>query len=708
MATLQTIRNRGGLLVSIVIGLALVAFVAGDFFSSGSSVLNSKRNQVGEIAGEGVSIIDFQNRLSKNEEMVKMMNNSSTLTEEQQIMLRENTWQQIVMEALMNKEYDELGINVSSDELYDMLLGENMSPVVRQLFADPNTGSVDIERARMIIRNLIEAPANTPQKAYWLNMEEEIGTSRKMSKYNGIIAKALFITDEQAKENAENNASKTDISYIVKNYSTIEDSTIQVSANEIKEYYKNNQKRFEQPESRKIAYVNFDIASSPEDYIETEKAVTDIIAEFLTAADILEFVNLASDKKADLAYYKKEDIENDSLANFLFSEKSEVFGPYLENNAYKITRKASEKMLPDSVRARHILIRPEENNYAGAQKIADSLANILKKGGDFEKLAKENSADQNSAINGGDLGWFNQGAMVQPFSDTVFFSKKNDIKVVLTQFGAHVVQVTDMAKPVRKIQIATVEKEVVPSAKTTNQIYNQARTFATDVTTLDDFNKKTEANGLTKRLASVNKNDKTIAGMESAREMIRQIYLSEKPGEVVLSNEGVSIFENGNQYTVAVLTDVIEEGVASLNNETNTIKRILVQKKKAEILKKELEAAKSNSESLLSIAQKAGLEVKEATEISFNSFQIPGAGIEPKVIAATSLTEQGKISAPIEGNQGVFIILVNNRTEDEVTPDAIEAAKQGMQQSNMYRANYQAVQSILKNGEVKDERYKFY
>lgn len=708
MATLQTIRNRGGLLVSIVIGLALVAFVAGDFFSSGSSVLSSKRNQVGEIAGEGVSIIDFQNRLSKNEEMVKMMNNSSTLTEEQQTMLRENTWQQIVMEALMNKEYDELGINVSSDELYDMLLGENMSPAVRQLFADPNTGSVDIERARMIIRNLIEAPANTPQKAYWLNMEEEIATSRKMSKYNGIIAKALFITDEQAKENAGNNASKTDISYIVKNYSTIEDSTIQVSANEIKEYYKNNQKRFEQPESRKIAYVNFDIASSPEDYIETEKAVTDIIAEFLTAADILEFVNLASDKKADLAYYKKEDIENDSLANFLFSEKSEVFGPYLENNAYKITRKASEKMLPDSVRARHILIRPEENNYAGAQKIADSLANILRKGGDFEKLAKENSADQNSAINGGDLGWFNQGAMVQPFSDTVFFSKKNDIKVVLTQFGAHVVQVTDMAKPVRKIQIATVEKEVVPSAKTTNQIYNQARTFATDVTTLDDFNKKTEANGLTKRLASVNKNDKTIAGMESAREMIRQIYLSEKSGEVVLSNEGVSIFENGNQYTVAVLTDVIEEGVASLNNETNTIKRILVQKKKAEILKKELEAAKSNSESLLSIAQKAGLEVKEAAEISFNSFQIPGAGIEPKVIAATSLTEQGKISAPIEGNQGVFIILVNNRTEDEITPDAIEAAKQGMQQSNMYRANYQAVQSILKNGEVKDERYKFY
>lgn len=707
MATLQTIRNRGGLLISIVIGLALVAFIVGDALTSGANMLNGGRNQVGEIAGEGVSIIDYQNRVTKNEEMVKMMNNTSALNEEQQTMLRNNTWQQMIMEQLMGEEYGELGLTVSGDELYDILLGDNMSPAVRQLFADPNTGMVDKDQARMVIKQLIDAPANTPQKAYWLNMEKEISDTRLMSKYNNLLTKSLYITDEQAKENAEANASKTDISYIVKNYSTIDDSSITVSNSEIKDYYKKNQKRFQQDEARKIVYVNFDIEASGEDFTETEKSVSELIEEFGETKDPIDFVNLSSDKKADRNYYKKDEITNDSLANFLFADKKGVFGPYLENNAYKISRVGNVKMLPDSLRARHILIAPQNNNYMQAKAVADSLADLLKKGANFEELAKANSTDQNSAINGGDLGWFNQRAMIQPFSDTVFFSKKNDIKVVLTQYGAHVVQVTDMAKPVEKIQIATVEKEIIPSTKTTNKIYNDARSFATNVNNLDDFNKKVEETGLTKRLATVNKNEKTVAGMDNAREMIRRIYLTEEPG-LVATTDGSIIFENGNKYTVAVLTDIEEEGIAPINNVAANIKRILIQKKKAEQLKKELASAQSGSESLLSIAQKAGVDVKEATEISFNSFQIPGAGIEPRVIAAASVVEQGKISAPIEGNQGVYIIMVNNRTTEDVTPETVQQTKEGMQQANMYRANYQAIQAILKNGNVIDQRYKFY
>ena len=198
MATLQTIRNRGGLLVSIVIGLALVAFIIGDALDSGSKIFNSQRNQIGEIAGESISITDFQSRMAKNENIVKMINGVTTLNEEQQTMLRENTWQQMVMEKLMNEEYAETGINVSGDELYDMVLGENMSPAARQLFADPTTGQVDIERARMIVKSLIDAPDDNVQKAYWLNMEEEMTTSRKMAKYNALLAKGLFVTDVQA------------------------------------------------------------------------------------------------------------------------------------------------------------------------------------------------------------------------------------------------------------------------------------------------------------------------------------------------------------------------------------------------------------------------------------------------------------------------------------------------------------------------------
>ncbi len=706
MAALQTIRDRGGLLISIVIGLALAAFIIGDALSSGSSVFNSERNQAGEIAGESVSIMDYQNMVNQQEELIKAMNGLSALNEEQQTMLRNNIWQQLVMTKLMDAEYEEIGLGVSSEELYDIMLGDNMSPSIRQLFADPTTGTVDKERARTIVSQILESP-DQGQKAYWLNMEKEIGENRKLTKYHDLVGKALFITDEQATENAAGNISKADISYIVKNYNTIDDSTISISNKEIETYYQENQARFQQEESRRIAYVNFDIDPSGEDYAETEKAVAELVDEFAASDEPMEFVNLTSDRKADLAYYKKSELGNDSVANYLFAHKNRVYGPYLENNAYKISRVGSVKMLPDSVRARHILIAPQNNNYAQAKAVADSLANLLKKGANFEQLARANSTDQNSAVNGGDLGWFNQRTMVQPFSDTVFFAKRNEIKVVVTQFGAHVVQVTQRAKPVEKIQVATIEKEITPSNKTTNKIYNDARHFASQIANAEDFNKQAEEQGLTKRIATVNKNDKTIAGMDNARDMIRQIYLAEEPGLVKTTDESI-IFTNGNKYTVAILTQIDEEGTTPIRQVSATIKRILMQQKKAELLKKELAGLMSGSESLLSVAQKAGVDVKEAAEVSFNSFQIPGAGIEPRVIAAASVTEQGKLSMPIEGNQGVYVLMVNSRTNEEVTPEMVQEARTNMTQMNLYRANYQAVQAIIKHGEVKDQRYKFY
>ena len=235
MATLQKIRNRGGVLVSIVIGLALVAFIVGDALSSGASLINRSRNKVGEVGGETIGIQEYQQKIMKNEDFIKSMNGLSALTDEQQRMIRENTWNQIVSEIILNKEYEELGLDVSGDELYDFLLGSNMNPAVSQLFADPNTGQVDKERARLIIKQLIEAPAGTPQKEYWLNMEEQVNTARKQEKYNTLLAKSLFVTDAQAKELAESAATTADISFIMKSYNTVSDSAVKVTANEIKD-----------------------------------------------------------------------------------------------------------------------------------------------------------------------------------------------------------------------------------------------------------------------------------------------------------------------------------------------------------------------------------------------------------------------------------------------------------------------------------------
>ena len=486
MATLQKIRNRGGVLVSIVIGLALVAFIVGDALSSGASLINRSRNKVGEVGGETIGIQEYQQKIMKNEDFIKSMNGLSALTDEQQRMIRENTWNQIVSEIILNKEYEELGLDVSGDELYDFLLGSNMNPAVSQLFADPNTGQVDKERARLIIKQLIEAPAGTPQKEYWLNMEEQVNTARKQEKYNTLLAKSLFVTDAQAKELAESAATTADISFIMKSYNTVSDSAVKVTANEIKDYYNSHKYLFEREEARQIAYVNFDITASAEDIKETEDWVNDLKPEFAEAKNVLEFANLSSEKRFQPKYYKKGELDNEELDEFLFTEKSDaVFGPYLKDNAYNIVRVADRRVLPDSVRARHILIA--SNNMAQSEKLADSLAGLIRKGGDFDALARQYSADQNTSVNGGDFGWFTQDQMLQPIADSAFFSNKNEVKVVRSNYGFHVLQVTDRSKPVDKVQIGIVAKEITPSQQTINKIYNDARTFANNINTVEDF-----------------------------------------------------------------------------------------------------------------------------------------------------------------------------------------------------------------------------
>lgn len=317
MATLQKIRNRGGILVSIVIGLALVAFIVGDALSSGASLLNRSKNKVGEIGGESISIQDFQDKVAQNEETIKSMNQLPSLTEEQQRMIRENTWNQIVSENIMQKEYEELGIAVSGDELFDFTLGENMHPNIKQLFTNPQTGVFDKDLARQNIQAILNAPADNMQaqasKQYWLSMEEQVEAARKQEKYNSLLMKGMFTPDEIAKEYAQNALTTVDISFISKSYNTVSDSAVKVTNNEIKEYYNSHKYLFEQNESRQIAYVNFDITASAEDIKETEEWVKESMPEFAEAANVIEFANLSSEKKMPSKYYKKGEIGNEEL-----------------------------------------------------------------------------------------------------------------------------------------------------------------------------------------------------------------------------------------------------------------------------------------------------------------------------------------------------------------------------------------------------------
>lgn len=707
MATLQKIRNRG-VFIGIIIGGALFAFIAGDALKSGGSLLTNSRNEMAEIAGESVNIRDFQNRFNHNIEVAKMMSGQSSIPSEQMDRLREQTWQQMVQEMVMNVEYDELGISVTSDELFDMVQGRNIDPTIRQMFQGQD-GTFNKEQVVATLQQLINAPKGTPQKNYWLNIENAMTTQRTLTKYNALIQKGLYMPNAMVKDLATKGSKKVDINYIVKNYNLIPDSTITVSDSEIKEYYNEHKELFEQTESRRIDYVPFLVEPSTDDYKATENSVVDLKADFAAETNNAQFVELNADTDFNPFYLKKEDITNAELAEFAFSgKKGDVSNVYSEGDSYKLAKINEIKMLPDSVKARHILIRPINGDYVAAQAKADSLKSLLEKGARFDDLAKANSDDQGSAINGGDLGWFTQGKMVLPFSEAAFDSKRNEIKVVLTQFGAHVLQVTNKGKDVKKVQLAIVDRKVEASNKTIQAAYAKARTFAGNNLSKESFLKAVSEQNLQRRTANLRRDTKNIPGLENSRELVRAAYQTDDMESVLMNNEQSAVFEFGDKFVVAVLSSIKEEGFANINDVASTIKREIRKEKKAEQMIAELKKNSQGAQSLLSVAQKENLEVKNATGVSFSSFQIPGAGIEPNVISTASLLEKGKISSPIEGNQGVYMVLVTNETSDEVTDDTIEAFKARLEQGYQYRTNYQAFQALRENANVVDKRYKFY
>ena len=285
--------------------------------------------------------------------------------------------------------------------------------------------------------------------------------------------------------------------------------------------------------------------------------------------------------------------------------------------------------------------------------------------------------------------------------------------MVRSNYGFHVLQVTDRSKPVDKVQIGIVAKEITPSQQTINKIYNDARTFANNINTVEDFEAALTANNQTKRIANLGKNDYQIAGIDSAishiiSTLIREAYMAEKPGFILTTKEKSPIFEAGDKFSVVVLTGIQEEGVAPLNSVSAAIRTELIRKKKGEIIAKELTNAISGSESLLSVAQKANAEVMDATDVSFSSFQVPGVGIEPVLTAEVVTMKENEISKPIIGNQGVYVVVVNSKTVETVTPEQIEAAKRSIEQTNLDTKFRLILPALVKNAGVVDTRYKFY
>lgn len=728
MSVLESLRKRSGLLVTIV-GLALFAFVLTGLFENSSS-FGSSDNTVGEIAGKTIEYAAFNAKVQEAIENKKQSSQRSTLPDNETDEIVQQTWNQFINEEVMNKEYAKLGISVSDEELYDMMVDHPHPTLIRNLsdpqtgrinpaFADPATGAPSPAKIREFTQAM-----NADQEKQWAQLENYIRQTHIIEKYNTLIKKGIYVTTAAAKRNHIAQNTNVTIQFVVKNYASAPDNTVTFTDEDLKTYYNAHQNEFKQETSRKIEYVSFDIYPSQEDKNAVNTEMQRIAENFKTlkASEDSSFVIAESDTRMiDESFHTKGTL-SPQIDSVMFKEAiGTVVGPYEENNSLKVSKLTAVKNSADSAKVRHILIA-----YAGsgvsdtkltktqAKATADSLLGLLKKGAKFNDFVEKYSDDSGKNMppdkkegedypgKGGDYGWLNANSQfVEPFKNAGLDNKKGELLVVESQFGYHIIEVLDAKGSQKKVQVATIEHKLEASSKTMQAIFLQASEFAGKNTTYDLFEKAVVDNKLNKRIAdNIKENDKNIPGIESARQLVRWAYENEK-GTVSEPKEF------GNKYIVAVITDIKEKGFADLEQVKEEVTAKVIKEKKAELFSNEMNAAMAGGASIDALAAKLKLGVSKVANVNFNSGALQGATNEAAVIGAITVQKLNTMSKPLKGKEGVFVVYVDSLAAAPVLTDYKQQQAQAMSQLQP-RVDYEVYDALKTNAKVIEHLFKFY
>ena len=711
MATLEKIRSKAGLLV-LVVGLALFAFIIGDFLNSGSTYFRQSQERIAEIDGEVIKIQDYQARVDEMTEIYKMQSGSASLPEEYMTQIRQSVFDGMVQEIVLDEATQKLGMVVGPEELFDMVQGENISPLIQQMqmFVNPQTGAFDKSALLTFLKqidvdNIATYPAEQQaqlQQAqrFWMFWEKNIKRQRLESKYTTLLSKAIAANALDAKAAFDESVENSDIVYAMQSYATIPDSTIAVSDSEIKQLYEQRKESYKQKASKIIDYIAVDIRPSKEDYDKVQADIVSVKSELETTDRVADLVNENSEVPYVDAFFTENALDAEMKQFATTAEVGAIYGPVFDNDKYRLFKLIDKTNAPDSVKVSHIMLAGK--GEAETKALADSLLTVLKGGASFEELAKQFSADQ-AAENGGELGWFTEATALRgvnaEFKDAVFGTPLNQIAVVKSMYGTHLVKVTEKTANVAKYKVADIDMTVSPSSKTYSNIYNELNQFISNNHSLEKLtaNAKEAGYNLVSD-ATVTKDDQLLGSVQNSRQMIRWAFQNDK-GAIS------EIFECNDKFVVAAMKGSLDEGYRPVELVAAPLKAELIAQKKGEQIAAALAA--KNLTSVEAYAEAMGAKVDSVKFVNFATRRISGIGIEPNLNAAVAMAQVDQVSAPVKGNNGVYVFKVYARNKDAKTYDEAEQVRT-LDATNAYRVGFQAIQSLINKAEVEDNRIRFY